>query len=666
MEQTIQILKDTPTEHNTNVKNNLTHHEEKAIRTLNSDHSIIIKEADKGGAVVIMDADYYRDKILEMLNDDQYYKHIHKNADNETKKMIDKLIEEHGQILMKEEIDYLVNFQYGQSFFYGLPKLHKSESISQAISEQRSEYICLSCPGDLKFRPIVGGPQSVTQRLSHFIDIILKPLCNAVPSFIRDDFDFLQSLPETVSEGSKLLTFDVVSLYTNIPHDLGLKAVEYWMDTAQNYVNNRFTKPFILSSLKIILERNVFYFNDQNYIQIKGTAMGTKVAPTYATLVLGYIENRLYENLRIEYGPEFSCFVRNNWKRFLDDCFLIWNSSFRVTTDDLLFQLNNLHSSIQFTKSENGTEIPFLDILVSIADNQIFTDIYCKPTDTHLYLDFFSCHPKHVKTNIPYNLASRIVTIVKDPEKREIRLNELNGYLKKQHYPDNLIDDGISKAKLKGPIIQKEKRDKNNLNNIVPFVCTFNPRNKNIFPVIKNCEQILSQSSKMKKILDKKNIIHSRRQPKNLKRILTKSRFNCVPEEEITPTVSKCTDKRCKTCEHIIEGSSVRFKNGKEVTVKHNINCSVKFIIYAIICPNCHDFYIGQTKDLRKRMTLHRQQTDTDEYRNLHVNKHIHNCADGQFKVFPFYKVLKNSVSLMSEKESFFIRTFKPPLNRDE
>jgi hypothetical protein len=34
--------------------------------------------------------------------------------------------------------------------------------------------------------------------------------------------------------------------------------------------------------------------------------MGTKMAPTYATLVLGYLEHILYEQLLNSYGQEFA------------------------------------------------------------------------------------------------------------------------------------------------------------------------------------------------------------------------------------------------------------------------------------------------------------------------------------------------------------------------
>jgi hypothetical protein len=56
--------------------------------------------------------------------------------------------------------------------------------------------------------------------------------------------------------------------------------------------------------VKIILERNVFYFDGKFYRQKRGTAMGTKMAPTYATLVLGYLEHILYNYSEInQKGP---------------------------------------------------------------------------------------------------------------------------------------------------------------------------------------------------------------------------------------------------------------------------------------------------------------------------------------------------------------------------
>ena len=38
-------------------------------------------------------------------------------------------------------------------------------------------------------------------------------------------------------------------------------------------------------------------FYNQYFLQIKGTAMGTKFAPTYATLVMGFLEENMYQTL---------------------------------------------------------------------------------------------------------------------------------------------------------------------------------------------------------------------------------------------------------------------------------------------------------------------------------------------------------------------------------
>jgi hypothetical protein len=128
----------------------------------------VIKEADKGNAVVILDREYYRDNILDMLKDRMYYEETDKKADQKTYKIITKLLHEHEGELHKEEIDYITNFTFTESYFYGLPKVHKSEVISNAILVQHTECIKILNPDDLKFRPIVGGPNCVTQRLSHF------------------------------------------------------------------------------------------------------------------------------------------------------------------------------------------------------------------------------------------------------------------------------------------------------------------------------------------------------------------------------------------------------------------------------------------------------------------------------------------------------------------
>ena len=214
-----------------------------------------------------------------------------------------------------------------------------------------------------------------------------------------------------------MATFDVVSLYTNIPHGIGEDAIRYWLAKCKGKVDSHFKETFIIEGLRIILKRNVFYFNGKHYKQNTGTSMGTKMAPTFANLFMGYLEESLFDRLKQEYGTDVAEYVRRNWKRFLDDCFITWNLDLPI--ESLHGVLNSLHPKIQFTMDINREEISFLDVLVKLKEDSIITDIYFKPTDTHSYLNFKSCHPKHTKINIPFCLASRIITIVSENEQKK-------------------------------------------------------------------------------------------------------------------------------------------------------------------------------------------------------------------------------------------------------
>ena len=143
----------------------------------------------------------------------------------------------------------------------------------------------------------------------------------------------------------------------------------------------------------------------------------------------------------------------------MDDCFILWNNA--IPAETFWTELNSIHPKIQFTMECSNKQMPFLDILVKLHDGKISTDIYFKPTDTHLYLNFKSCHPKACKVNIPFCLASRVVTIVSDKSQQEVRLYQLKSFLKQQDYPESLIINGIQRAIKKGPITGEGRRTPN-------------------------------------------------------------------------------------------------------------------------------------------------------------------------------------------------------------
>ena len=156
-----------------------------------------------------------------------------------------------------------------------LPKIHK----------------CIT-RGKVPGRPIISGNGSPTEQISSFVDEHIKLFVPLIPSYIRDTAYFIGKVESlrNLPKDYLLVTMDVTSLYTNIPinHE-GMVAVAKCLNRhkPQYMISN----PRLLALLKLVLHCNNFEFNGRHYLQIGGTAMGTKVAPSYANIFMGELEN---------------------------------------------------------------------------------------------------------------------------------------------------------------------------------------------------------------------------------------------------------------------------------------------------------------------------------------------------------------------------------------
>ena len=139
LDSVISYLKiQPPSELKGKPKYNISLNERKSLQSLSSNKNLIIKEADKGSAVVLMNATFYEQKILEILNNSKEYKRVPKDMDVNTMNKIKRLIKVHENHLTKEERDYVINFEWKSSLFYGLPKIHKSNTITKEIKISRN------------------------------------------------------------------------------------------------------------------------------------------------------------------------------------------------------------------------------------------------------------------------------------------------------------------------------------------------------------------------------------------------------------------------------------------------------------------------------------------------------------------------------------------------
>ena len=649
-----------------NVKDNLTTDERIALDELTSNNDLIIKPADKSGNFVLLDKIYYRDKLVLQghLESDTYEK-VSNNEDNNVMKNLKKLVQKHQNALTKKEQDFLTDFQWKTSNMYVLPKIHKSKIILDKIASSNQDFIQMSPPDDLKGRPIIAGPISPTQRLSEFLDVILQPIVTTLKTYIKDDWDFLSKLPRESDSPCSLYSYDVTSLYTSIPHDLGIQALKFWIHEKRDILPERFTELFILESATFVLESNNFIVDDVMYKQKKGTAMGTKFAPSYACLTVGFLEEtKLFPTILREYFDEESCrYIETHFFRYMDDGFI----ALPLDLDPLKLKaaLNDLNESIRFTMERGKKDIPnyeflnFLDIKIILHNQKyINTDIYYKETNPHKYMDYKSAHPDHIKQTIPFNLAKRIVVFVSDSELVEIRLKELEQWLLDCHYPKKLVKNAFHRAKLQGPAPEKRNTK------ILPLVTTYYPQLNcnNVMKTIKSVLNNLSDQSTKRKFENTKTIL-ALKQPPNITSILTNAKFlsNNVTST-VQPGISLCNNSRCKLCKLYLQPvSSFETSNHTIWNIKSSITCHSKNCVYFLSCNLCDGAmtYIGQTTNLRSRMNGHISESRTGTS-TCNFPKHVFECGTNRKNlVEPFFKIyvfmsLNDSKLLTSYEETLF------------
>ena len=174
-----------------------------------------------------------------------------------------------------------------------------------------------------------------------------------------------------------------------------------------------------------------------------------------------------------------------------------------------------------------------------------------------------------------------------------------------------------------------------------------------MFGIFKNNMHILTNDQTMREALSTSKIIKSKRQPPNLKRLITKAKFAEMK-------IKKCNRLNCALCESIEEGNCYNF-NSEVFYVNETMSCDVKNVMYAIKCNGCKELYIGQTVDkLRTRRTIHAQQIRDPSTRQIPLSEHIDKCSRSipKFQMFPFFKMQTESFSARLAKDIYTVRIF--------
>ena len=143
-------------------------------------------------------------------------------------------------------------------------------------------------------RPVISNCGTRTKKVFAFVDHHLRPIVQNGLSYIRDSVHFLEKMKNigSVTENAILVTADVVSLYPNIPHQAGLKALK---EALEKRDIKKIPTEDLVKMAKFVLNNNIFEFNSKAYQQKSGTTRVTKFAPPYIYIYFNEVEQKFLE-----------------------------------------------------------------------------------------------------------------------------------------------------------------------------------------------------------------------------------------------------------------------------------------------------------------------------------------------------------------------------------
>ena len=299
----------------------------------------------------------------------------------------------------------------------------------------------------------------------------MQPLAREVKSYIKDTNDFLKKLRSLPNLPYYIIlcTVDVVGLYPNIPHEVGLSALRKRLDLRQE---KDVTTSTLVELAEVVLKNNIFTFKEKTLKQKRGTAIGTKFAPPYSILFIAELEEEFLREIEL-------------WWRYIDDIFFLWKHG-EEKLKGFIEHLNEKHATIKFTAEWSKTSINFLDVTVSLVGGNITTDLYVKPTNSHQYLHSSSCHPYHCKKGIPYSQALRLNRICADPNSFDRRCNDLEKWLIERGYSEREVRKQILRARSFSRDSLLDRENTRDEQNKITFNLTY-------YPVFQNVKKILAE-----------------------------------------------------------------------------------------------------------------------------------------------------------------------------
>ena len=207
------------------------------------------------------------------------------------------------------------------------------------------------------------------------------------------------------------------------------------------------------------------------------------------------------------------------WKRYIDDVFGLFKGS-KEEFDNLVTWLNSLQPGVvKFTANISYSHVEFLDLVIRIENGKLESELFVKPSNLQLLLNYNSNHPEPCKTGLVYGQALRIVERCSNEQDAEKHLQNLKKKLLDRKYPEEIVKNEIFRAQQKDrkSLIFKKKQ-KPQTDKKVRLIFTFNQHNPPIQKWIRQSRKYLDKTEKAKELGRKIQIAYE--QPKNIKKLV--------------------------------------------------------------------------------------------------------------------------------------------------
>ena len=302
----------------------------------------------------------------------------------------------------------------------------------------------------IPMRPITSGIGSAPHRLAK---ILARPLTKSLgglsQAHLRNSGDLLERLKELDFQDKKLVSFHVKALFTNVPVEGALKAIKKALLGIPRE-NLPVPKKDYLALVKLCLKFDPFIFNDNEYAQHEGLAMGSPLSPVAACLFMEMLESEQFTRIL---GEETA------WFRYVDDVLIV--APKELDLQEKLSELNQVHERIQFTlEEEENKTLPFLDTVIIRSENGVKFKVFRKPTNKEDYVHFYSAHSLRTMSGTVIGFFLRAFRIC-SAEYLEEEINHIFDIFRNLKYPKSLLIQWKNKAKRIERSKEQEKQREN-------------------------------------------------------------------------------------------------------------------------------------------------------------------------------------------------------------